>query len=93
VHTDSFSGPALIIGQARRSSPVTNLELYLIFPLRNNEESTISLVRGHHGHQRRWCSLALLAAGSRLLVARQIVLARAVGPRAIAERFARRKDI
>ncbi len=44
VHTEGFSGPALIIGTPT-SSPVTNLELYLIFPL-NNEESTIALVRG-----------------------------------------------
>ena len=44
VRTDGFSGPALIVGSPT-SSPVTNLELYLIFPL-NNEESTITLVRG-----------------------------------------------
>lgn len=44
VNTDGFSGPALIVGSPT-SSPVTNLELYLIFPL-NNEESTIALVRG-----------------------------------------------
>src|SRR6195952_2483292 len=37
VRTEGFSGPALIIGTPT-SSPVTNLELYLVFPL-NNEES------------------------------------------------------
>ena len=51
VHTDGFSGPALIIGSPT-SSPVTNLELYLIFPL-NNEESTIALVRGTMADRRR----------------------------------------
>ena len=46
VHTDGFSGPALIVGSPTpATSSVTNLELYLIFPL-NNEESTITLVRG-----------------------------------------------
>jgi len=44
VQTEGFSGPALIVGSPTTSS-VPNLELYLIFPL-NNEESTIALVRG-----------------------------------------------
>ena len=44
VHTDTFSGPALLIGTPAPSR-VTNLELYLIFPL-TNEENTITLVRG-----------------------------------------------
>ena len=42
VHTEGFSGPALIIGSPT-ASPVT-LELYLIFPL-DNEEPTC-----------RWCA-------------------------------------
>ncbi|EUA36541.1 sensor histidine kinase mtrB domain protein [Mycobacterium avium subsp. avium 2285 (R)] len=44
VHTDGFSGPALIVGSPA-SSQVANLELYLIFPLKN-EQATIQLVRG-----------------------------------------------
>ena len=44
VRTDGFSGPALVVGSPT-SSPVTNLELYLIFPL-NNEECTIALMHG-----------------------------------------------
>ena len=44
VHTEGFSGPALIIGTPT-SSQVANLELYLIFPLKN-EQATITLVRG-----------------------------------------------
>ena len=43
VHTDGFTGPALIIGTPT-SSPVANLELYLIFPL-NNEQAPS-----------RWCA-------------------------------------
>jgi two-component system sensor histidine kinase MtrB len=83
VHTEGFSGPALIMGTPT-SSPVTNLELYLIFPL-TSEESTISLVRG-----------TLLTAGVvllgllamiALLVARQIVMPVRSASRT-AERFA-----
>src|ERR1700736_3512000 len=83
VHTDGFSGPALIIGSPT-SSPVTNLELYLIFPL-NNEESTIALVRGTM-LTGGVVLLGLLAAIA-LLVARQIVLPVRSASR-IAERFA-----
>ena len=83
VHTDGFSGPALIIGSPT-SSPVTNLELYLIFPL-NNEESTIALVRGTMVTS-AVVLLGLLAAIA-LLVARQIVLPVRSASR-IAERFA-----
>ena len=83
VHTDGFSGPALIIGTPT-SSPVTNLELYLIFPL-NNEESTITLVRGTMATG--GVVLLLLLAAIALLVARQIVLPVRSASR-IAERFA-----
>lgn len=83
VHTDGFSGPALIIGSPT-VSPVSNLELYLIFPL-NSEESTISLVRGTMATG-GVVLLGLLAAIA-LLVARQIVLPVRSASR-IAERFA-----
>jgi two-component system, OmpR family, sensor histidine kinase MtrB len=83
VSTDGFSGPALIVGSPT-SSPVTNLELYLIFPL-NNEESTIALVRGTMATG-AIVLLGLLAAIA-LLVARQIVLPVRSASR-IAERFA-----
>lgn len=83
VHTDSFSGPALVVGSPT-SSPVTNLELYLIFPL-TNEESTITLVRGTMATG-GVVLLGLLAAIA-LLVARQIVLPVRSASR-IAERFA-----
>ncbi|MFZ0832107.1 MAG: two-component sensor histidine kinase, partial [Mycobacterium sp.] len=55
VHTDGFQGPALIIGSPT-TGPVSNLELYLIYPL-SSEESTIALVRG-----------TMLTGGSVLLV-------------------------
>ena len=86
VHTDGFSGPALIVGSPTGSSTssVTNLELYLIFPL-NNEESTIALVRGTMATG-GVVLLGLLAAIA-LLVARQIVLPVRSASR-IAERFA-----
>src|SRR5690625_4756097 len=42
VHADGLFGPALIIGTPT-ASRVTNLELYLTFPL-GNEQSTIGLV-------------------------------------------------
>jgi two-component system sensor histidine kinase MtrB len=83
VHTDTFSGPALIIGSPT-SSPVTNLELYLIFPL-SNEESTIALVRGTMATG-AVVLLGLLAAIA-LVVSRQIVLPVRSASR-IAERFA-----
>ncbi|MBX7434413.1 HAMP domain-containing histidine kinase [Mycobacterium sp. Y57] len=86
VHTDGFSGPALIIGSPTVSagSTVTNLELYLIFPL-NSEQSTISLVRGTMATA-GVVLLGLLAAIA-MLVARQIVLPVRSASR-IAERFA-----
>jgi two-component system, OmpR family, sensor histidine kinase MtrB len=86
VHTDDFSGPALIIGSPTTSSTssVTNLELYLIFPL-NNEESTITLVRGTMATG-AVVLLGLLAAIA-LVVSRQIVLPVRSASR-IAERFA-----
>src|SRR6185369_13370629 len=86
VHTDAFSGPALIIGSPTTSSAstVTNLELYLIFPL-NNEESTIALVRGTMATG-AVVLLGLLAAIA-LVVAPQIVLPVRSASR-IAERFA-----
>ena len=83
VQTEGFAGPALIIGTPT-SSPVTNLELYLIFPL-NNEASTIALVRGTMATG-GLVLLGLLAAIA-LLVARQIVLPVRSASR-IAERFA-----
>lgn len=86
VNADGFSGPALIVGSPTPTSEseVTNLELYLIFPL-NNEESTISLVRGTMATG-GVVLLGLLAAIA-LLVARQIVLPVRSASR-IAERFA-----
>ncbi|MGE2713265.1 MtrAB system histidine kinase MtrB [Mycolicibacterium litorale] len=83
VNADGFSGPALIVGSPT-SSDVTNLELYLIFPL-SNEESTIALVRGTMATG-GVVLLGLLAAIA-LLVARQIVLPVRSASR-IAERFA-----
>ncbi|MGB1223904.1 MAG: MtrAB system histidine kinase MtrB [Mycobacterium sp.] len=83
VHTDGFSGPALIIGSPT-PSPVANLELYLIFPL-NSEESTIALMRGTLATG-AVVLLGLLAAIA-LLVVRQIVLPVRSASR-IAERFA-----
>jgi two-component system, OmpR family, sensor histidine kinase MtrB len=86
VRTEDFAGPALIIGSPTTSSTssVTNLELYLIFPL-NNEESTIALVRGTMATG-AVVLLGLLAAIA-LVVSRQIVLPVRSASR-IAERFA-----
>jgi two-component system sensor histidine kinase MtrB len=83
VHTDGFSGPALIIGSPT-TSRVNNLELYLIFPL-SNEESTISLVRGTMATG--GLVLLLLLAGIAWLVSRQVVQPVRSASR-IAERFA-----
>ncbi len=83
VHTDSFSGPALLIGTPVPSQ-VPNLELYLVFPL-NGEESTISLVRGTMATG--GLVLLVLLAGIALLVSRQVVLPVRSASR-IAERFA-----
>lgn len=80
VHTDGFSGPALIVGTPA-SSQVANLELYLIFPLKN-EQATIQLVRGT-----MITGGAVLLAGIALLVSRQVVVPVRSASR-IAERFA-----
>lgn len=83
VRTDAFSGPALLIGTPAPSR-VPNLELYLIFPL-NNEENTITLVRGTMATG--GLVLLVLLAGIALLVSRQVVLPVRSASR-IAERFA-----
>ncbi|WP_179467532.1 MtrAB system histidine kinase MtrB [Mycolicibacterium vinylchloridicum] len=83
VHTETFSGPALLIGTPAPSR-VPNLELYLIFPL-NNEENTITLVRGTMATG--GLVLLVLLAGIALLVSRQVVLPVRSASR-IAERFA-----
>ncbi|MET0899835.1 MAG: MtrAB system histidine kinase MtrB [Mycobacterium sp.] len=83
VRTEGFSGPALIIGSPT-SSRVTNLELYLIFPL-SSEENTISLVRGTMATG--GVVLLLLLASIAVLVSRQVVLPVRSASR-IAERFA-----
>jgi two-component system sensor histidine kinase MtrB len=83
VHTDGFSGPALIIGTPA-SSQVANLELYLIFPLKN-EQATIMLVRGTM--ITGGAVLLVLLAGIALLVSRQVVVPVRSASR-IAERFA-----
>ena len=83
VRTDGFSGRALIIGSPA-SSQATNMELYLIFPL-TNEESTISLVRGTMATG--GLVLLVLLAGIAWLVSRQVVLPVRSASR-IAERFA-----
>jgi two-component system, OmpR family, sensor histidine kinase MtrB len=83
VHTESFTGPALLIGTPTPSH-VPNLELYLIFPL-NSEENTITLVRGTLATG--GLVLLVLLAGIALLVSRQVVLPVRSASR-IAERFA-----
>ena len=83
VRTDGFSGRALIIGSPA-SAQATNMELYLIFPL-TNEESTISLVRGTMATG--GLVLLVLLAGIAWLVSRQVVLPVRSASR-IAERFA-----
>lgn len=83
VHTEGFSGPALLIGSPT-SSRVPNLELYLIFPL-SSEESTITLVRGTMATG--GLVLMLLLAGIAWLVSRQVVQPVRSASR-IAERFA-----
>lgn len=83
VHTDTFSGPALLIGSPVPSQ-VPNLEVYLVFPL-NSEESTISLVRGTMATG--GLVLLVLLAGIALLISRQVVLPVRSASR-IAERFA-----
>jgi two-component system sensor histidine kinase MtrB len=83
VHTEGFSGPALIIGTPA-SSQVANLELYLIFPLKN-EQATVTLVRGTM--VTGGAVLLVLLAGIALLVSRQVVVPVRSASR-IAERFA-----
>ncbi|HTM86289.1 MAG TPA: MtrAB system histidine kinase MtrB [Mycobacterium sp.] len=83
VHTAGFSGPALIVGSPTMSR-VTNLELYLIFPL-NSEQTTIQLVRGTMATG--GLVLLVLLAGIALLVSRQVVLPVRAAART-AERFA-----
>jgi two-component system sensor histidine kinase MtrB len=83
VHTEGFSGPALVIGTPTLSK-VSNLELYLIFPLRN-EQSTIALVRGTMATG--GLVLLVLLAGIALLVSRQVVVPVRSASRT-AERFA-----
>jgi two-component system sensor histidine kinase MtrB len=83
VRTESFAGPALLIGTPTPSR-VPNLELYLIFPL-NSEENTITLVRGTMATG--GLVLLVLLAGIALLVSRQVVLPVRSASR-IAERFA-----
>ncbi|AQA01436.1 two-component sensor histidine kinase [Mycobacterium sp. MS1601] len=83
VRTEGFSGPALIIGSPTPSR-VTNLEIYLIFPL-SSEESTITLVRGTMATG--GVVLLVLLAGIAVLVSRQVVLPVRSASR-IAERFA-----
>jgi two-component system, OmpR family, sensor histidine kinase MtrB len=83
VHTEGFSGPALVIGTPA-SSQVANLELYLIFPLKS-EQATITLVRGTM--ITGGAVLLVLLAGIALLVSRQVVVPVRSASR-IAERFA-----
>jgi two-component system sensor histidine kinase MtrB len=83
VHTGGFSGPALIVGTPT-SSQVANVELYLIFPLQN-EQATIQLVRGTM--ITGGAVLLVLLAGIALLVSRQVVVPVRSASR-IAERFA-----
>jgi len=83
VHSDGFNGRALIIGSPT-TGPVSNLELYLIYPL-SSEESTIALVRGTMltGGSVLLVLLAAIAA----LVSRQVVQPVRSASR-IAEKFA-----
>ncbi|BBZ24020.1 MtrAB system histidine kinase MtrB [Mycolicibacter hiberniae] len=83
VHVEGFSGPALVIGTPT-ASRITNLELYLIYPL-GTERNTISMVRGTIATG--GLVLLVLLAGVALLVSRQVVLPVRSASR-IAERFA-----
>ncbi|MEB3071338.1 MtrAB system histidine kinase MtrB [[Mycobacterium] vasticus] len=83
VHVEGFSGPALVIGTPT-TSRITNLELYLIYPL-GTERNTISMVRGTLVTS--GLVLLVLLAGIALLVSRQVVLPVRSASR-IAERFA-----
>src|ERR1700753_2075843 len=83
VHTEGFSGPALVIGTPTMSR-VNNLELYLVFPL-GNEQSTIALVRGTMATG--GLVLMVLLAGIAWMVTRQVVVPVRAAART-AERFA-----
>ncbi len=83
VNTEGFSGSALVIGSPT-ASRVTNLELYLIFPL-SGEERTIALVRGTM--VTGGLVLLVLLAGIAWLVSRQVVQPVRSASQ-IAERFA-----
>ncbi|MGE5696418.1 MAG: MtrAB system histidine kinase MtrB [Candidatus Sericytochromatia bacterium] len=83
VHTDGFAGRALIIGSPT-TGPVSNLELYLIYPL-SSEESTIALVRGTM--LTGGSVLLVLLAAIAVVVSRQVVQPVRSASR-IAERFA-----
>ena len=83
VHTDGFTGRALIIGSPT-TGPVSNLELYLIYPL-SSEESTIALVRGTM--LTGGSVLLVLLAAIAVVVSRQVVQPVRSASR-IAERFA-----
>ncbi len=84
VRTDGFTGRALIIGSPASAQGTIGMELYLIFPL-TNEESTITLVRGTMATG--GLVLLLLLAGIAWLVSRQVVLPVRTASRT-AERFA-----
>lgn len=83
VHVEGFAGPALVIGSPS-TSRITNLELYLIYPL-GTERNTIAMVRGTIATG--GLVLLVLLAGIALLVSRQVVLPVRSASR-IAERFA-----
>ena len=83
VQTEGFTGRALIIGSPT-TGPVSNLELYLIYPL-SSEESTIALVRGTM--LTGGSVLLVLLAAIAVVVSRQVVQPVRSASR-IAERFA-----
>lgn len=83
VRTEGFTGRALIIGSPT-TGPVSNLELYLIYPL-SSEESTIALVRGTM--LTGGSVLLVLLAAIAVVVSRQVVQPVRSASR-IAERFA-----
>ena len=83
VSTDGFHGRALIVGSPT-TGPVSNLELYLIYPL-SSEERTIALVRGTM--LTGGSVLLVLLAAIAVVVSRQVVQPVRSASR-IAERFA-----
>ncbi|MFC7447543.1 MtrAB system histidine kinase MtrB [Rhodococcus daqingensis] len=80
---DGYAGPALIVGSPA-SADVSNLQLYLVFPLAA-EEKSLSLMRGTM--LIGGAVLLVLLAAISMLVARQVVLPIRSASR-IAERFA-----